>query len=337
MTANRRQHHNPQTHLRHFAAGDRLRVFKRPAHPQQAPESFETSTQNVANERDLYTIVTEDGARDFKLDDGLQAIEKQLNKALAPLSEDRNLTAAEFADLQVLAAIQDGRKPNSVHGLTRAVGEIHAISRYLYSKHAPHLTDGEIDDRLREQWGPTKLSGAAALDPKNLALTVLSKTVFEFPQDFVDIYHPCLVTTNAQDFMTGDAPVVYFDPTLEQHPFLGFDRSLPTIEVTFPLTRRHLLFMSHLAVPRHVVANKTAVAMLNNRTAYGCRQIYAFPTVDARAKARQLMDIKSPLGSMNITSLILCTLISDAGRAEIGASMSGGWARLTDVFRPGRQ
>ena len=59
------------------------RGFNRPE-PGCSPKVFETTTRNVAHQRDLYTIVTEEGVRDFEFDNDLQAVERQVNGARRP-------------------------------------------------------------------------------------------------------------------------------------------------------------------------------------------------------------------------------------------------------------
>jgi hypothetical protein len=337
MTANRHQHHVPQAYLRHFADPDRLRVYVRPEKGSTILREFETTTKNVAHRRDLYTMHTESGERDNTFDDNLRIVEDEIHNALEPVLAGRDLNDDDWVNVMALAAVQDGRKPSAVDEASRFIGEVHEQGRYLYRQHRPELSEAEIDDLLRENWGPTTLSGAAALNPKNLARQVLNSTVFEFVDIFTNLYNACLVTSVAHDFFTSDRPVTYFDPVVKQDRF-GFDRSSPTIEITYPLTRRHLLFMSHLPLPPYVRAKKAAVTILNSRTVYGsAAQVYAYPTSDPRARARQRRDAFSTLGSLNITCLILAaTLDAQTREAVRPPEMGARWAGLMSVFEPGR-
>jgi hypothetical protein len=96
--------------------------------------------------------------------------------------------------------------------------------------------------------------------------------------------------------MTSNRPVVWFDPNdYPPHKFYGFNRQSPTIEVTYPLTRRKCLFLYLYpgAVMQYALANYAAVRMVNSRTANGAKEVYAYPTQDTQERQVQLADLGS--------------------------------------------
>jgi hypothetical protein len=139
----------PQSYLGGFADGDRLRVFARVPNKSGARQ-FETSTVNVANERDLYTATTEFG-RDTAFDDRLRSeIEDKIPETLAPLSVERQFSADERLAIVRLAVVQDARRPTSVQSLAETIERVQEIAAALYRQHVPGITEVEIQDRFRK-------------------------------------------------------------------------------------------------------------------------------------------------------------------------------------------
>jgi hypothetical protein len=132
--------------------------------------------------------------------------------------------------------------------------------------------------------------------------------------------------------VTADEPVTYFDPARQPSLAFGFDRTSETIEVTYPLTRRHLLFMSRRELPRYVTANASGVTMLNNRSRDGSAQVYAYPEPGARAIARQRKDVLHYLGGLDIAVYIALSTISDADKAHLSCRAKF----LANSFQSGR-
>jgi hypothetical protein len=165
VSSNTKQHHVPQAYLRYFANGDRLRVFKR-RDDGQGVDLFETSTENVANQRYLYSIVDDLGRRDDGLDNELRFVEDRIRTALAPLFEDRDLTDLEFDNLLTLAAVQEARKPGWIEGGAAAIDRLLSHMRSMYMAQYPEMTEQQIDDILSKNLGDSGLTGSAALDPR---------------------------------------------------------------------------------------------------------------------------------------------------------------------------
>lgn len=302
MSSNRRQHWVPQSYLRGFADDDRLRVYARIVGP--GARTFETSTINIANRRDLYTITTQDGA-DNSLDDAFRReVEDAIPKTLAPLSSGRALTRDERAAILELAGYQDMRGPNVVDSTTNVISDVHRIARALYRQHRPELSEGQIDELLREKWDDTGLTGEHALDSKNLAVRVLSGTR-GFTGQFGGMYG-CIVESAAQKFVTSDRPVVFHDPQNLKPGFWGIDRSAPTTEVVFTLTRQYALVMARIPLVPYAYANAVGATLINGRIAFGAsKQVFAFPETEATLSQRQRKDILSSFGALGIALLLI--------------------------------
>lgn len=338
ISTNRRQHHVPQTHLRNFAEAGTVRVYRFVNGLVRDARIFPTNIRNVAVIHDLYSVTDEHG-RDNALDEHLQKIEARIPAILAPVIEGRKLGAEDWRNLKLLTAVQEGRKPGWVKGTTKAIEDLHKIARSLYKQHHPEMMDEAIDAALREKWGDTGLSGAAALDAKNLAIKTVAATLPDLPVYFDDFWS-CLVTSAAHDFITSNSPVTYFDPIRKPHAFYGIDRSTREIEITYPLTRRHLLLLARRSLPPYVRAGRVGVSILNSRTVYGSAgEVYGYPHRDRRAALRQRNDVIMPRYGWGVVGMIASDLRPDlfAVAREFGASQAHGYARLLlNTFELGR-
>lgn len=187
VSSNRRQHWVPKAYLRGFAdADERLRVFAR-LPSKRGSREFITTVDGIANERDLYSATSDDG-RDNSLDDAIRTlVEDRLPQTLAPVMAGVELSGEDWLALVQLAGAQDMRRPSAIHNLTDSITRILDISRDLYRRHVPGITEDEIDKRIIENWGPNVRSGEHALRPKNLAVDVLKGTI-DFIGQFGGMY-----------------------------------------------------------------------------------------------------------------------------------------------------
>jgi len=330
MSSNRRQHFVPQAYLRNFADGNRLAVFRRPTGMSGVIREFTTSSPNIAVERDVYTIVSEQG-RDTSFDEALQTLERRIPSILAPLNEDRELTDAEMFALVEMAAVQDLRHPTRVTNIAGMISRVQDMARALYRQYEPELSPADIEDRLRENWGETGLSGAHALDPRNLALRTMDGTFHTMPLQF-EGYCGCVITSLAHDFITSDHPVTVYDPKRAPSPAFGVDRTSPTIEVTFPLTRRHLLLLAREIIPVRAFARGPAVTMLNSRTAFGShREVYGFPVQGTAAKRRQRRDVISRWGVRDQVPLVKISIATPEQRSIV-STLPKRWRFFFDLY-----
>jgi hypothetical protein len=316
MSEPRDQHYVPQVYLRAFADGKRIRVYRKPEVGQQ-PKMRDTSIKKVATRRDVYSVKTDLG-RDRYIDKNFERVENLLAAVLVPVVEGRLLTEAQWESLKYLAAIQEIRNPEVIDSFADATTRIQEQVRALYRQHRPEWTEADIERAVQEKYPSQKLSGELAADPRNIALTSTNSVVPQFAQHLKS-FRATIITSGAQDFMTSNRPVVWFDPNdYPPHKFYGFNRQSPTIEVTYPLTRRKclLLYLYPGAVKQYALANYAAVRMVNSRTASGAKEVYAYPTQDAQERQVQLAD----LGSEAFEFPLLMTLLDSEANANAASS-----------------
>jgi Protein of unknown function (DUF4238) len=289
----RGQHFVPQVYLRAFAEGDTIRVYRR-TEQGQTPKTFDTGIKNVAKRRDVYSVQTDQG-RDRYIDNNFERIESLLADVLVPVVQERLLTDAQWESLKYLVAIQEARSPQAIDNFTEATTRLLDQARSLYRQHRPEWTSEQIEQAVQEKFPSERLSGPLAADPRNIALAATNSAVREFAAH-MQTFHATIITSGAHDFMTSNRPVVWFDANdYPPHKFFGFNRMSPTIEVSYPLTRRKCLFLHRYpgSIMQYALASEAAVEMVNSRTACGAAEVYAFPTVDPQERQRQLLDLTS--------------------------------------------
>lgn len=256
---------------------------------------FDTNIKNVAKRRDVYTVQTEQG-RDRYIDENFGRVETLLADVVEPVVEERLLTDAQWESLKYLVAVQEARGPEVIDNFADATTRLLDQVRSLYRQHRPEWTAEEIERAVQEKFPSAKLSGALAADPRNIALISANNVVPEFAAH-MQTFRATMITSGAHDFITSNRPVVWFDANdwPPHNKLLGINRQSPTIEVTYPLTRRKCLFL-HLypePVMQYALANDAAVTMVNSRTASGAGEVYAFPTKEPQGRERQMADLLS--------------------------------------------
>lgn len=104
-----------------------------------------------------------------------------------------------------------------------------------------------------------------------------------------------VVYSEAHDFVTSDAPVVFIDPAQFPGPHWHFFRLSPFMEVTFPLNRRACLVMAWHPMQPQFRADEAMVAIINDRTAnYARRDVFALNTdeqVDRERNGRDFFNM----------------------------------------------
>jgi hypothetical protein len=143
--------------------------------------------------------------------------------------------------------------------------------------HDPNLSDEELRARAdeiirRDMVGDSDM----LLTPENISLLGMP-TSMRFNFDLLRSMYKTVLYSEAQDFLTSDAPVVWVDPA--QYPrdeFGSFYRWAGFVEVTFPLSRECCLMMAWHPMAPVTTADAVLVAAINARTAqYADRHIFA--------------------------------------------------------------
>ncbi|QQR39053.1 DUF4238 domain-containing protein [Devosia rhizoryzae] len=230
---------------------------------------------NLFTESDIYTIRNLDGARDLRLEHALAAIENGLPKLIKEyvvgflqIPQDR------VEQLLAFVAAMHGRTPQSreiQRGLWREMLES-AEAEGTKAWSAPS-TGGQGGDepRVPQGRGYTDLSAlwAAIESPMRYLLPGAMQEALPALRDM----KLTIFCTEEPRFITSDSPISWFDPTVSKEHFLTRKRQLtdPGIEVTLPLTPRHVVMLHRRGAAgfpqiSYLKADESTVTALNRRT-----------------------------------------------------------------------
>ena len=232
---------------------------------------------NLFTGSDIYTVQDADGFRDLRLEHALAAIENVLPKLIKEyVTGFRQIPQDRVDQLLGFVAAMHGRTPQSreiQRGLWRKMLES-AGAEGTEALTVPR-TSGKGEDEPSMPLG----LGSSKLDA--LRKAVESPMRYLLPgamQEALPTLREMTLTifcTEEPSFITSDSPISWFDATVPKEHFLTRKRHLtdPGIEVTLPLTPRHMV-MLHRRKPvgfspvSYLKAGESTVAALNRRTQF---------------------------------------------------------------------
>lgn len=320
-------HHKvPQVYLKGFVSGRGIIVYDMSKRPDLADlvrqvenPNIETNLKKIAAEIDFYTRETSDGP-DYSFEEILSRFENHYRPTMKAVRSDGTLSDEQLGMLALLAAVQDARVNRM--SLVGPMTELRGHARILYKQHRSEMTEDEIvsatDAMIRRDLIDTEIPS-----PHNVALAALPD-MMTFSFELFRCMYKCIVKSDAQDFVTSDAPVVWVDPAQYPEPRWKFYRLSGFMEVTFPLSRRYCLIMAWHPMMNRFDGDEAMVGTINARTSTYARQnVFATNTDDIRDRhtnARDFTTLQQWIG-MPITSALLdeeATLSErDAARYQI--------------------
>jgi hypothetical protein len=142
--------------------------------------------------------------------------------------------------------------------------------------------DGAVADFVRKNI----YDGDIVVDPENLALLAVLQQII-LTLNPLNAMYKCIITSERNDFITSDEPVVWFDPTAIKRRDRRALRRIAwsqSCEVTYPLGRRHCILMAYNPILPDAKADDAVVEAINARTASFCaNEAYVRPC-DARGQ-----------------------------------------------------
>jgi hypothetical protein len=286
MKSNPLNHHKlPQTYLKGFDFGRGIIVYDVSKPPDVADlvrqvknPMVQTSVKNLAAEIDYYTRETPNGP-DYSFEEMLSRFENRYRPMMKAVRSDAPLSNDQLGMLALLAAVQDARVNRM--SLVKPMTEVRQHAKDLYQQHRPELTNEEIaaetDAMIRRDLIDTEFP-----TPLNVALAAVPE-MMTFSFNVFRYMFKSILKSEAQDFVTSDAPVVWLDPAQFPEPHWKFYRLSGFMEVTFPLNRRYCLVMAWHPMEPRFVADEAMVGTVNARTATYARQhVFATNTGDVK-------------------------------------------------------
>src|ERR1700687_1604381 len=191
---------------------------------KRSPEKSFTAT-------DKYTIRLPNGERNLVIENTLAKVESDFVTVLAKVRRHQKLSAGDRARLCIFAAAMHSRPVSTGEHWKRQMTNLHEMV---------------VDMERAQELKPIRSLETARRVELAHQDAIVNSLRFETPLLF-KMQMAVLLTDDGLGFITSDRPCVWFNPSLYKLP--PFYRSpglgQKHVEVTLPLTPRHMLFISH--------------------------------------------------------------------------------------------
>jgi len=223
---------------------------------------------NAFVEKDKYTIHLTDGTRDLVVENTLMQTEDAFMAVLPKIKAERDLDALDWARLCIFLSAMQARTNVMGNHWSKFFGDLHKLVVKSEKAHnAPPVTSLETEHMARY----------AHQQMVQATLQVLPQMLFRMSMAI-------LVTDDKLGFITSDTPVHLNDPDAHKRPpgLRSPSLSRPRIEVTMPLTPRHMLVITHSGLQGYVAARQKDVDELNRMSRYSCLEYFISLTGDTK-------------------------------------------------------
>lgn len=234
---------------------------------------------NLFTETDIYTIERADGARDLRLEHGLQGLEDQFTRirnlrfsrrewpdstqmvwvrAFVVSAQARTASMRDFHRKQWQSIREMGED------MLRSVREATPEKRAAMARTTPPRAD-RAERTL-------SLDDVRAIEKHPLRY-ILSAALRSGVPFMASMHMAVLCTEDPLGFVTTDKPCTWFDPEAykRQPIYRSFGLGEPTIEVTLPISPQQCLFISHRAnITGYIDISEQGVNELNRRHIAHC-------------------------------------------------------------------
>lgn len=228
--------------------------------PTEYKPAKRRAPKNIFSEPDMYTIRSADDpeARDLRLEHGLGRIEAAFCAVRRDYVEARRpLGPEQRAPLYAFAAAAQWRTPGAREHIREewqsALDKMKAMQAAAENWTPERRAREERLSAIRDDDAPTM----DMEDVEKLVAAPLQLTLPTYMKSLVPLYArmklSIICTEKAPGFITGDEPVVWFDPEAYKRPpfFQSPGLGYPTIEVTMPISPTRMMLISHMEFPEY--------------------------------------------------------------------------------------
>lgn len=278
-----RQHLVPKSYLRAFAENDQIRgALREPRDPEKG-----VVTMNIASaaaERHFYRIHLADGTPSDDIEDALAEFDSIIPDIVARATSSGDITPATIADLKYLYANLAARGQMSRDLLVTDVAATWERVQSEFEKEFPGESSTPHADLFASVIrGVYEHPERLAADPDTVSTFAILPRSLELFEDMPRF--ACVFESDEFEIVTSDAPFCIFDPDNppDEGPY-GADYRLPRVELTLPLSRRHVVMFANLPIPSRASVNAKTAMILNARTVhFAKRQLLMHPSDMAEA------------------------------------------------------
>jgi len=198
---------------------------------------------------DRYTITLPNGEKDLIVENTLAGLENAFVSVRDRVEQREELTPEDRATLCLFTAAMHSRTKRAGDHWKRTAQQIHDMVSSLEQQYGAKPTTSHETGRMVE------------VAPQYLVMTMLEiQTPMYFAMEM-----SVFVSQDEIGFITSDSPCVWFNPNAYRWPPFYRHAGLGQrdVEVTLPLTPRHLLLISHENLPFYVGVEQKTVDEAN--------------------------------------------------------------------------
>jgi hypothetical protein len=296
----KRQHTIPILHLKHFVGvepkGQVWTIDKNTGAMRSA------TPENTAFVSHFYSVEREDGTFDTTFESGLAEIEGAAAPVYDKLIKGQTITDDDKSDFAAFLAVMHLRTTAMRADAAELIGRHTQIWNYAHGVHKDAFTG--LVKRFEKDTGH-KLSEdqknkfrEALIDPTEFVFGIPKERtlmVFGAIKELIPILqamHWCIIRPKHGFFITSDNPVVQWIDPKTRHPIYG-DHGFrhKTVEVTFPLSPKAVLFAAWRSVQKEFHLDRDDVLSINKMRASHADR-YLFTHVRSKALKRLAIEFK---------------------------------------------
>lgn len=230
--------------------------------PPDGGAGIRRAPQNLFTENNIYTITMPDGSRDLRIEHYLSQLEKGLKSLVTDyIARHRELPSHRHEKLVAFIAAMHARTPHA-----------REIQRTFWQNSLDAAEEKARDPQFHLKIGPQEnVDGLRKAVKSPMQFIVPGAVVDGFPH-LVQMTMTIFCTENPT-FVTSDSPVFWSDPTIPRENLPTHKKLLtdPGIQVTMPLSPRHMIMLHHPMTPfikpvTYVAARASTAAAFNRRT-----------------------------------------------------------------------
>lgn len=226
---------------------------------------------NIFAENELYTIEMPNGIRNLHIENGLSKLETAYSKVVSKIVRNELLAKDDQEVLCVFIAAMRARTPFQRDHMQHQWGEVYAMMESMQRQyeesspkqrermrmiHSERVTDDDAAFSMKE------VQRLAEKPLQGMLPTMVTAQTSLLLQMNISI----LYSISKARFLTSDNPYVLFDPQSNNRHWMyrggmGFD----TVEISLPITPRHLLLLTWRELPRYIDITRKQVELFNQR------------------------------------------------------------------------
>ncbi len=267
-----RQHYIPQSYLKAWC--DPASPSKREPYvwvfPREGGHGKKKAPKNIFHETHMYTVEFPGQAPDFVLEQGLSELESRFVQvrrnvidARRDIDDDSRIVVSAFAA--------------AMHARTRNMRD-HMMAFFAEMEKTGAAAIRSIEAMTPEERAalppPSRpLGSGGGLSHRDVQKIAQRPVQNLFPHQFVaelrGLVHldlAILESSSAPGFVTSDDPCAWDDPELDPSAFLGPGLASESIEISLPLSPRHLAFFNRQGLKGYTPVSEALVDGWNYRT-----------------------------------------------------------------------